>query len=201
MHTSSTNAIYFSSISPSALAQLCPLLVATLLRCVELTPISPLIYSLFNNVTTGLRRIVSDHSLFISNRSEYKRLDMRKRCQTYNARRSPGSNRCEPVCRVGITQHTRLVTNHVSCSRQLHPLTKNVSIFLAVLKRCLYKTEDRRSFRFLRVATVRGDEISLVKNYLDMARSWVALFIQYTISFFSDSYQTQKVPFKTHRKI
>lgn len=66
---------------------------------------------------------------------------------------------------------------------------------MTVLNRCLYKTEDRRSLRSFtnNVANIRGDEINIVKEYLDMARSWVALFVQSTISYFSDSPESQKV--------
>ncbi|KAI4460117.1 choline transporter-like (slc family 44) [Holotrichia oblita] len=63
----------------------------------------------------------------------------------------------------------------------------------SVLKRCLYKTEDRRALRSQRVASVPGDEISLAKRYLEITRSWVSLFVQYFVSFFSDSYDAEKV--------
>ncbi|KAI4460146.1 choline transporter-like (slc family 44) [Holotrichia oblita] len=65
--------------------------------------------------------------------------------------------------------------------------------FWTVLKRCLYKTEDRRALRSQRVASVPGDEISLAKRYLEITRSWVSLFVQYFVSFFSDSYDAEKV--------
>ncbi|KRT83761.1 hypothetical protein AMK59_3922 [Oryctes borbonicus] len=67
------------------------------------------------------------------------------------------------------------------------------TFLLTVLKRCLYKTEDRRNFRSHRVASIPGDEISLAKRYLEIAKSWVSLFVQYCVGFFSDSYDAEKV--------
>ncbi|KAK9719051.1 Plasma-membrane choline transporter [Popillia japonica] len=102
---------------------------------------------------------------------------------------TPGASVANLICKYGVRPTVSTAEDLIengNCARWALPSQP-------VLKRCLYKTEDRRKFRFGRVANTAVDEISTAKRYLEITRSWVSLFVQYFVSFFSDSYDAEKV--------
>ncbi|XP_022906177.2 choline transporter-like 2 isoform X1 [Onthophagus taurus] len=105
----------------------------------------------------------------------------------YHIENSNQNDKSKTVCKYDINENESLdsLVKKGDCAKWVLKSEQ-------ILKRCLYKIEDRRSLKIPRSSNIERDEVSEVKKFLDIASSWLGLVVQYAVDRFSDSVEAQQ---------